>query len=184
MSKKHVSSNIDLNTLAGGAFAEKINEALVQVGENIQNQNTEATKKRKITITMTFAPNKTRQLVNTQIGVTTTLAATEAVDTQMVMGLNMRTGQIEIGEYDGQIRGQMSINDILDEGKTDEDPEDEDADQEEIEQAAGGKPLDLRNRKQKTAELEAGADFDPETGEIFQETKAGKVVSMKKAAEA
>lgn len=80
MKKTHVNSNVDLNTLAGGAFAEKVNEALVQVGENIQNQNTEATKKRKITITMTFAPNKTRQLVNTQIGVTTTLAATEAVD--------------------------------------------------------------------------------------------------------
>lgn len=102
MKKTHVNSNVDLNTLAGGAFAEKVNEALVQVGENIQNQNTEATKKRKITITMTFAPNKTRQLVNTQIGVTTTLAATEAVDTQMVMGMNMRTGQLEIGEYDGQ----------------------------------------------------------------------------------
>lgn len=117
MKKTHVNSNVDLNTLAGGAFAEKVNEALVQVGENIQNQNTEATKKRKITITMTFAPNKTRQLVNTQIGVTTTLAATEAVDTQMVMGMNMRTGQLEIGEYDGQIRGQMSINEILEEGK-------------------------------------------------------------------
>lgn len=113
MKKTHVNSNVNLNTLAGGAFAEKVNEALVQVGENIQNQNTEATKKRKITITMTFAPNKTRQLVNTQIGVTTTLAATEAVDTQMVMGMNMRTGQLEIGEYDGQIRGQMSINEIL-----------------------------------------------------------------------
>ena len=95
MKKTHVNSNVDLNTLAGGAFAEKVNEALVQVGENIQNQNTEATKKRKITITMTFAPNKTRQLVNTQIGVTTTLAATEAVDTQMVMGMNMRTGSLQ-----------------------------------------------------------------------------------------
>lgn len=75
MKKTHVNSNVDLNTLAGGAFAEKVNEALVQVGENIQNQNTEATKKRKITITMTFAPNKTRQLVNTQIGITTKQAA-------------------------------------------------------------------------------------------------------------
>lgn len=43
MKKTHVNSNVDLNTLAGGAFAEKVNEALVQVGENIQNQNTEAT---------------------------------------------------------------------------------------------------------------------------------------------
>lgn len=145
MKKTHVNSNVDLNTLAGGAFAEKVNEALVQVGENIQNQNTEATKKRKITITMTFAPNKTRQLVNTQIGVTTTLAATEAVDTKMVMGMNMRTGQLEIGEYDGQIRGQQS-------------PEAE------------------------TPEEKPESDFDPETGEIFENGKGGKVIAMAKQA--
>lgn len=30
----------------------------------------------------------------------------------MIMGVNMRTGQIEIAEYDGQIRGQMSFNDL------------------------------------------------------------------------
>lgn len=158
MKKTHVNSNVDLNTLAGGAFAEKVNEALVQVGENIQNQNTEATKKRKITITMTFAPNKTRQLVNKQIGVTTTLAATEAVDTQMVMGMNMRTGQLEIGEYDGQIRGQMSINEILEEGKKAGEEIMETADKMiAAQQAAGdaevtaGEPLDLRKRGQQMA---------------------------------
>lgn len=161
MKKTHVNSNVDLNTLAGGAFAEKVNEALVQVGENIQNQNTEATKKRKITITMTFAPNKTRQLVNTQISVTTALAATEAVDTQMVMGMNMRTGQLEIGEYDGQIRGQMSINEILEEGKKAGEEIMETTDKMiAAQQAAGdaevtaGEPLDLRKRGQQSPETE------------------------------
>ena len=184
MKKTHVNSNVDLNTLAGGAFAEKVNEALVQVGENIQNQNTEATKKRKITITMTFTPNKTRQLVNTQIGVTTTLAATEAVDTQMVMGMNMRTGQLEIGEYDGQIRGQMSINEILEEIMETADKMNA------AQQAAGdaevtaGEPLDLRKRGQQSPETETPEekpepDFDPETGEIFEN---GKVIAMAKQA--
>ena len=112
MKKTSVQSNINLETLAGGAFAEKLNEALMQVAENIQNPNTEATTKRQIQITLKFAPNKTRQLVSTQIAVTTKLAATEAIDTQMIMGVNMRTGQIEIAEYDGQIRGQMSFNDL------------------------------------------------------------------------
>lgn len=194
MKKTHVNSNVDLNTLAGGAFAEKVNEALVQVGENIQN--TEATKKRKITITMTFAPNKTRQLVNTQIGVTTTLAATEAVDTQMVMGMNMRTGQLEIGEYDGQIRGQMSINEILEEGKKAGEEIMETADKMiAAQQAAGdaevaaGEPLDLRKRGQQSPEAETETpeekpepDFDPETGEIFENGKGGKVIAMAKQA--
>lgn len=101
MKKQKVQAKINLETLAGGAFAEKLNEALMQVAENIQNPNTEATTKRQITVNIKFTPNKTRQMVGTQIAVTTKLAATEAIDTQMVMGVNMRTGQIEIAEYDG-----------------------------------------------------------------------------------
>lgn len=110
MKKQKVQAKINLEALAGGAFAEKLNEALMQVAENIQNPNTEATTKRQITVNIKFTPNKTRQMVGTQIAVTTKLAATEAIDTQMVMGVNMRTGQIEIAEYDGQIRGQMDLS--------------------------------------------------------------------------
>lgn len=71
MKKTSVQSNINLETLAGGAFAEKLNEALMQVAENIQNPNTEATTKRQIQITLKFAPNKTRQLVAAPISATT-----------------------------------------------------------------------------------------------------------------
>lgn len=110
MKKQKVQAKINLETLAGGAFAEKLNEALMQVAENIQNPNTDATTKRQITVNIKFTPNKTRQMVGTQIAVTTKLAATEAIDTQMVMGVNMRTGQIEIAEYDGQIRGRPPDN--------------------------------------------------------------------------
>lgn len=173
MKKTSVQSNINLETLAGGAFAEKLNEALMQVAENIQNPNTEATTKRQIQITLKFAPNKTRQLVSTQIAVTTKLAATEAIDTQMIMGVNMRTGQIEIAEYDGQIRGQMSFNDLqTQEPEAEQQP------------TPTGKPLDLKNRNKKPAEAPAiqepekaeaaagelvpGRDFDPETGEVFE----------------
>lgn len=37
MKKQKVQAKINLETLAGGAFAEKLNEALMQVAENIQN---------------------------------------------------------------------------------------------------------------------------------------------------
>lgn len=143
----------------------------MQVAENIQNPNTEATTKRQITVNIKFTPNKTRQMVGTQIAVTTKLAATEAIDTQMVMGVNMRTGQIEIAEYDGQIRGQMDLSDFTD---TDQDPEPEET------QAAApapvqnptGKPLDLKNRGKQApaaaAELVPGRDYDPDTGEVYE----------------
>lgn len=109
MKKTSVQSNINLETLAGGAFAEKLNEALMQVAENIQNPNTEATTKRQIQITLKFAPNKTRQLVSTQIAVTTKLAATEAIDTQMIMGVNMRTGQIEMQNMTARSAGKCLL---------------------------------------------------------------------------
>lgn len=185
MKKTSVQSNINLETLAGGAFVEKLNEALMQVAENIQNPNTEATTKRQIQITLKFAPNKTRQLVSTQIAVTTKLAATEAIDTQMIMGINMRTGQIEIAEYDGQIRGQMSFNDLQAQATTPAANETQPtAGAEEQQPAPTGKPLDLKNRNKKPAEvptdqeqekaeaaageLVPGRDFDPETGEVFE----------------
>ena len=181
MAKRKVQSQINLERLAGGAFAEKLNEALMQVAENIQNPNTEATTKRQINIAIKFAPNKSRQVINTQISVTTKLAATEAIDTQMVMGVNMRTGQIEIAEYDGQIRGQMNLSDF-----TEEEPQQkEHTGQQEPEPAATeqekptGKPIDLRKRGQKVEPAEEkeaaaagdpmpGEDFDPETGEILE----------------
>ncbi len=190
MKKQKTEAKINLEALAGGAFTEKLNEALIQVADNIQNPNTEATTKRQINVTIKFAPNKTRQLVNTQIAVTTKLAATEAIDTQMIMGVNMRTGQLEIAEYDGQIRGQMSLSDLTQPQETPE-PAAGDAQQTKAAEAAAGakeqevaepqptgKPLDLKNRKKKpepekaeaaAGDLVPGRDFDPDTGEVLKD---------------
>lgn len=205
MKKQKVTSQINLERLAGGAFAEKLNEALMQVAENIQNPNTEATTKRQINIAIKFAPNKSRQVINTQISVTTKLAATEAIDTQMVMGVNMRTGQIEIAEYDGQIRGQMNLSDF-----TEEEPqqEAEPAEAEREQDIPTGAPIDMRRRKpeprqqadpdpEAAGRLIPGKDFDPVTGEIYepeddrrtndgqteeQPKNDGKIVVMERAA--
>ena len=184
MSRQKVQSYINLETLAGGAFTEKLNEALMQVAENIQNPNTDAAAKRGITVNIKFAPNKTRQAVNTTIAVTTKLAATEAIDTQMVMGVNIRTGEIEIAEYDGQIRGQMSLPDLTPKEEPDQEAEDED----EQPQQPNGKPLDLRNRWNRQAGKPVpGRDFDPETGEVYEtagqtaddrKTTGGRVVNI------
>ena len=184
MSRQKVQSYITLETLAGGAFTEKLNEALMQVAENIQNPNTDAAAKRGITVNIKFAPNKTRQVVNTTIAVTTKLAATEAIDTQMVMGVNIRTGEIEIAEYDGQIRGQMSLPDLTPKEEPDQEAEDED----EQPQQPNGKPLDLRNRWNRQAGKPVpGRDFDPETGEVYEtagqtaddrKTTGGRVVNI------
>ena len=182
---------IDLQALAGGAFAEKLNDALMKVADNIQDPNTEATKKRTITVSLNFTPNKSRQMVRTQIAVTTKLAATEEIDTQMIMGRNMRTGKIELAEYDGQIRGQMSFNDMPQQEAAPAAAPEAEPVQAQAPQQPTGKPLDLRNRGKKqettTAELIPGRDYDPNTGEVYESAgqaaednraAAGRVVSI------
>lgn len=201
MAKRKVQSQINLERLAGGAFAEKLNEALMQVAENIQNPNTEATTKRQINIAIKFAPNKSRQVINTQISVTTKLAATEAIDTQMVMGVNIRTGQMNLSDF------------------AEEEPQKEEAaGQQEAEPAEAereqdiptGAPIDMRRRKpeprqqaeadpdpEAAGRLIPGKDFDPVTGEIYepeddrrtndgqteeQPKNDGKIVVMERAA--
>lgn len=164
MKKRKAKSNINLEKLANGAFAEKLNEALAQVAENIQNPNTDASTNRGITINIKFKPSKNRDMVSTTIQVTTKLAATEAIETQMVMGTNTRTGEVEIAEY-----GQMSIDEYTEQA--------EDTDEDQVTIPQDGKPLDLRNRGKKQEEeapvLVAGRDYDPETGEVY-ETAGGQ----------
>lgn len=180
MKKSKVQSNINLETLAGGAFTEKLNEALMKVAENIQDPNTEATAKRGISVNIKLSPNKSRTMVSASISVSTKLAAAEAVDAQLVMGLNMKTGQTEIAEYsDIYGNGQLTFDDMKE-----EQPEPQ-ANEEAPEQAQQptGKPVDLRNRgKKQEPELVPGIDFDTETGEVFK--PATNVIPINKAAKA
>lgn len=108
MARRKPKSRINLETLADGAFTQKLNEALLQVAENIQNANTEATARRSITVTLKFDPDKDRELIRTTISVQTKLAAAESIDTKMVMGVGT-DGEIELREYDGQVAGQMKF---------------------------------------------------------------------------
>lgn len=155
MNNQKSQNRINLEKLASGAFAEKLNEALQEVAKNIQNPNTEATTKRGITINIKFTPNKTRQLVDTQISVTTKLAATEAIDTQMIMGVNMKTGDVEVAEYDDSI-GQISIFSTK---SDEEEPEETETDQTNTKTL---NLLDLKNR------LKPGRDYNTETGEVYE----------------
>ena len=137
MKTKTGESFVNLEEFAGGAFAEKVGEALLQVTENIQNPNTDALAKRGIAINIKIAPNKQRNAANVSITVQTKLAPTEAIDTQMLLGKNMKTGLYEVAEYD-PYRGQMTLGDYIQE----EEPQE------------AGKPLDLRNRNKPQEETE------------------------------
>lgn len=117
-------SNIKLDQLAGGAFAEKMEEAFLQIAENIQNPNTEASKAREINVKIKIHPGKNRTLSNMTITVATKLVATEAIDSQLMIGTNMANGQIEIAEFDGSMIGQVKLEEVApDPDEVDVDPE-------------------------------------------------------------
>ncbi len=103
---------INLEEFAGGALAEKINQALREVTENVQDPNTKATAKRKITCTFTFSPNEQRDLVAASIDVKSTLAPSLGIATAFVMGKDIETNEVDFREYTRQIKGQLNINDI------------------------------------------------------------------------
>ena len=90
---------ISLDSMGGGALLERFNLAMAQIGRNIRDQNTDPEKARKITITLTFKPDKSRSHVKTLLGVNITQAPPLADETMMLVGQDIRTGRIEINEY-------------------------------------------------------------------------------------
>lgn len=99
---------ISLDSLCGGELAEKVAMALAQVGQNIMNPNTDAEKARKMTITFTFKPDDSRQVVSTSGEVKTALAPLHAAKTTLLVGQDLQTGRIEMSEY-GNPEGRVVV---------------------------------------------------------------------------
>lgn len=78
--------SIDLNTFADGAVAQKVERELEKVIANIHDPNTEADKKRKITITLTLSSDDKREYIDTEVEVKSTLVPTKTASTKMIMG--------------------------------------------------------------------------------------------------
>ena len=159
MKRRTVQNFINLETMAGGALAEKINQAMEEVARNIQNPNTNPTTKREITVKIKFSPNKSRNVSNTSIAVSTKLAPTEAIDTQISMGIDLRTGELQIAEWGGVIPGQMTIDEYQEDRKAASEEErkdpDPDVNEETGEILERRKPIDLRERARERAEANA-----------------------------
>lgn len=99
---------INLEKFAGGALAEKFNIGLKEVLENIADPNTEAKKKRKMTVELTFAPDEERELSIVDIVVKTKLEPTKAVATKIIIDKDGQGGVIA-SEYNNQLKGQQYL---------------------------------------------------------------------------
>lgn len=96
---------INLEKFADGALSEKMNMALKEVLENIADPNTDYSKKRKLTLEITFEPDEERELAALSIITKTKLVPTTPIATKIVIGTDGKGG-ILASEYKKQIPGQ------------------------------------------------------------------------------
>jgi hypothetical protein len=103
--------NVDINNLAGGAMAERINRELKKVAENVMDPNTKADAVRTVTVQIKIKPNEARQIGNTEIEVKSSLAPAKGVPTQFVFDFD-RDGKAVMKELNlSSDQNQMAMND-------------------------------------------------------------------------
>ncbi len=99
---------INLEKFAEGALAEKMNGALKEVLENIQDPNTDFKLKRKLTLEMTFVSGEDRELAEVSMIAKTKLAPNKPIATKLVIGTDGKGGVLA-SEYKKQVPGQSTM---------------------------------------------------------------------------
>lgn len=104
--------HFNMEEFAGGAFTEQVNRELRRVVENIQDPNTEAKAKRRISVAIEFVPNEARNFGTIGVQANSKLAPALGAVTAISMGKNIKTGEVDAVEIGSQIPGQMNIKDV------------------------------------------------------------------------
>lgn len=77
---------INLNTFADGALLQKTTKELQKVFENIHDPNTNPTKTRSITITISLSADEKREYIDSEVSVTSKLVPHKPATAKMIMG--------------------------------------------------------------------------------------------------
>jgi len=80
-----VGTTIELSTLADGAVSERFNIELARVLDNMMDPNTDASKARKLTLTLTFKGDDNRDVVTVSVDTKTALVPPIGVATKILM---------------------------------------------------------------------------------------------------
>ncbi|MDU4597487.1 MAG: replication terminator protein [Clostridium sporogenes] len=116
---------INLETFANGALAERMNQALKEVLENISDPNTEWKPKRKLNLEMKFTTGEDRELAEVEIVAKTKLAPKESVSTKIIIDKNL-DGEVLATEFKKQIPGQTYMKVDQETGEVSEEQEKQD----------------------------------------------------------
>ncbi len=99
---------ISLDDFAGGALKERVNQAILQVLENIADPNTSVKLKRKVTVDITFEANESREMAQVSVVAKCKLAPRDAVKSVVLIDTDM-SGLVMGTEFKKQIPGQQAI---------------------------------------------------------------------------
>ena len=105
-------NKVELHEIVGGALQEKFNKAFENVIENLQDANTSYKVKRKITISLDFTQNESRDDVHVDVAVVEKLAPQAPMTTSFAIGKDLQSGKVYAEEYGKAVRGQMSFDDL------------------------------------------------------------------------
>lgn len=106
-----------LDDLMNGAALERFNKSMQEVLQNIFDPNTDAKKPRKITMTVTVKPDKSRNSAKFYLDVRSTLAHVEPFETNVMLARD-DAGNASAAEFGNEIPGQLNVDDITHEAET------------------------------------------------------------------
>lgn len=95
--------------MAKGAIQERVDYEVSKVIDNILDINTEATAKRKITLTVELKPDENRQFIRVNASAKSTLAPVVPIGTTLGIASD-ENGEMVIVESVPQVPGQISLD--------------------------------------------------------------------------
>ncbi len=145
---------LTLASMCGGGVQERINRALAKISDNILDPNTEAKKKRVLTVKIELTPSEDdREDVVVDVSTAYKLAPEVGLKTQLFINKDLSTGEISITEHaKGQIKGQLTLDDC-----------------------------GMLTNPEETPPTAEELGCDPDTGELLEQPEEthGKVINLK-----
>jgi len=99
---------INLDTFASGALAERANQAILKVLENIKDPNTDHKIKRKVTLELTFASDEAREMSQVSVVAKIKIAPQSPIASIILIDRDMN-GDVLGTEFKKQMPGQQVI---------------------------------------------------------------------------
>ena len=103
-----MSEKISLDKFAAGALAERANQAIQTVLENIKDPNTDHKIKRKVTLELTFVTDEAREMTQVHVLAKTKVAPQSPVSSVILIDRDVN-GDVLGTEFRKQIPGQQAI---------------------------------------------------------------------------